>query len=273
MGTVTMLAEGSIGARRTSRQAFLFPGAALFLGQATDQRLHRHRAFEVAIPLEGHLRIETARALGIGPEAGVLAPLEHHRVIATGRTAFLWVDPETRAARALAQVRPSVDGKGHERLVSLLREMDRSEPTHDEAWALLDLWRSIWLDGLPQLPRLDRRVSEVVDLIDSAPVPLANRYEAADQVALSPSRFSALFTQQVGMPLRKYLLWRRLLFGIRRLGNGASVTSAAVEAGFADGAHFSRVFRATFGCKPSSLANMRVVASEAHPISPRPRPS
>ena len=86
-------------------------------------------------------------------------------------------------------------------------------------------------------------------------------------------RFSALFTQQVGMPLRKYLLWRRLLFGIRRLGNGASVTSAAVEAGFADGAHFSRVFRATFGCKPSSLANMRVVASEAHPISPRPRPS
>ncbi|WP_146074011.1 AraC family transcriptional regulator [Methylobacterium sp. 190mf] len=268
-----MLAEGSIVARQTSRQAFLFPGAALFLGRASDQRLHSHRAFEIAIPLDGHLRIETARAPGIGPEACVLAPLEHHRIVANGRTAFLWVDPETRSARAWAQVRPSVDAKRHERLVSLLREMDRSEPTHDEAWGLLDLWRSIWLEGLPQLPRVDRRVTEVLDLIDSAPVPLANRYEAAGQVALSPSWFSAIFTQQVGMPLRKYLLWRRLLFGIRRLGNGASVTSAAVEAGFADGAHFSRVFRATFGCKPSSLANMRIVANETHPISPRPRPN
>lgn len=268
-----MPAERSMGANSVPRQAFLFPGAALFLGRPSDQRLHRHRAFEIVISLDGHLRIETARTPSTGPQACVLEPLEQHRIIATGRTAFLWVDPETRAARAWAQVRPSVDVKRHERLVSLLREMDRSEPSHDEAWALLDLWRSIWLEGLSQLPRLDRRVTEVLDLIDSAPVPLANRYEAAGQVALSPSWFSAIFTQQVGMPLRKYLLWRRLLFGIRRLGNGASVTSAAVEAGFADGAHFSRVFRATFGCKPSSLANMRVVANETHPISPRPRPN
>lgn len=266
------LGDGPIGARPPPRQAFLFPGAALFLGQPGEQGEHRHRAFEIAIALDGQLSIETARSPGVGPEAGLVDPLEPHRVVARGRTAMLWVDPETRAARAWARARPSVDRRRHARLVALLREMDRSEPSHDEAGALLDLWRSIWLDGLPQAPRLDRRVVEVLDLIDAAPVPLATRYDAADRVALSPSWFAAIFAEQVGMPLRKYLLWRRLLFGIRRLGAGASVTSAAVAAGFADGAHFSRVFRSTFGFAPSALTTMRIVASESHPIAPRRTP-
>ena len=40
---------------------------------------------------------------------------------------------------------------------------------------------------------------------------------------------------------------------VERMADGASLTEAAHEAGFADSAHFSRTFRRMFGLAPSSL--------------------
>jgi AraC-like DNA-binding protein len=68
---------------------------------------------------------------------------------------------------------------------------------------------------------------------------------------LSPSRFQHVFTAEVGVPFRRYRLWQRLRAAIAESVAGATLTDAAHSAGFADQAHFSRAFRATFGAPPS----------------------
>ena len=66
-------------------------------------------------------------------------------------------------------------------------------------------------------------------------------------MALSESRFLHLFSQELGITWRPYLLWRRMMCAIQAIINNSSATEAAHLAGFSDSAHLSRTFRTTFG--------------------------
>jgi AraC-like DNA-binding protein len=75
----------------------------------------------------------------------------------------------------------------------------------------------------------------------------------ARHVNLSPSRASHLFVEQVGLPLKTYILWLRLQKAVQRYSEGATLTDAAHGAGFADSAHLSRTFRRMFGLPATAL--------------------
>ena len=78
-------------------------------------------------------------------------------------------------------------------------------------------------------------------------------YAGAAVAHLSVSRYAERFRAATGMPVRNYLLWRRLLLAVEKLRGGASVTDAAHESGFSDAAHLSRSFRRILGATPSDL--------------------
>jgi AraC-like DNA-binding protein len=94
--------------------------------------------------------------------------------------------------------------------------------------------------------RIARAVSDMGRSTDAASVTIAAR-----AAGLSASRFQHLFTREVGVPFRRYRGWQRLRGAIHAAASGLSLTEAAYAAGFADQAHFSRTFRATFGAPPS----------------------
>jgi AraC-like DNA-binding protein len=71
--------------------------------------------------------------------------------------------------------------------------------------------------------------------------------------ALSPSRASHLFVQHTGLPLKTYILWRRVAHAVKIYGQGSNLTEAAYAAGFADSAHLSRAFRRMFGLPAATL--------------------
>lgn len=73
-------------------------------------------------------------------------------------------------------------------------------------------------------------------------------------VGISASRLTHLFSQQVGIPLRRYVLWSRLQLAITRVQAGDDLTGAAHGAGFADSAHLTRTTREMFGLPPSVLS-------------------
>ena len=77
--------------------------------------------------------------------------------------------------------------------------------------------------------------------------------EVADVACLSPSRFRHLFVEETGMAFRPYVLWRRFLKVWELLSNGASLSTAAHAAGFADAAHLSRTSKQMFGFPPSLM--------------------
>jgi AraC-like DNA-binding protein len=72
-------------------------------------------------------------------------------------------------------------------------------------------------------------------------------------VFLSPSRLTHLFAQEVGLPFRRYVLWRRLTRAMLLISRGGSLSTAAHASGFADAAHMTRTFHQMFGMNPKTL--------------------
>lgn len=78
--------------------------------------------------------------------------------------------------------------------------------------------------------------------------------EVAAHIHLSPERTRHLFVQEAGVSFSQFLVWKRIKAAIVfTVGEGASLTQAAMRAGFADQAHFSRLFKRTFGIPASRL--------------------
>src|SRR5262245_676512 len=69
------------------------------------------------------------------------------------------------------------------------------------------------------------------------------------------------FRWRYGTSPYRYLLMRRLDFARAQLSRHRSLVDVALEAGFADQAHFTRMFKATFGLTPA-----RYVALKAHDV-------
>jgi len=110
-----------------------------------------------------------------------------------------------------------------------------------------------WRDNLCCAVRQvsDNKIAEALAIIDSrldSKIPLA---ALAKEVGMSKSSFTEKFKRATGLPLRRFVLWRRLYLAVRSVSEGISLTEAAHQAGFSDSAHFSRTMRETFGVSPS----------------------
>ena len=93
---------------------------------------------------------------------------------------------------------------------------------------------------------LDTQKTRVVHSVDLEVVTGLTRYELARQ-----------FRIMCGTSPYRYLLMRRLDFARQQLAQSQSLVEVAIEAGFADQAHFSRMFKATFGITPARYRALR----------------
>ncbi|WP_198684004.1 helix-turn-helix domain-containing protein [Brachybacterium sp. YJGR34] len=119
----------------------------------------------------------------------------------------------------------------------------------------------LWIDAQnPRRHRLDERVLRVMEHIDAhldEALPVAALAEIAH---LSPSRFSHLFTAQVGTSPARYVEAQRMELAARLLEmTGDPVAEVARRAGFADPLHFSHRFRARQGESPRAHRTRRRV--------------
>jgi AraC-like DNA-binding protein len=80
--------------------------------------------------------------------------------------------------------------------------------------------------------------------------------DVARQLGIPAPRLSHLFTEQMGIPLRRYIVWLRLHIARTRALAGDDLTTAAHAAGFSDGADLTRTCRRTFGLPPSVLSRI-----------------
>ena len=79
----------------------------------------------------------------------------------------------------------------------------------------------------------------------------------SESVFLSEDRFLHLFKEQVGIPLRQYIIYQRAMFASNAVMKGYPVCQAAQLAGFSDCAHFTRTFIEISGLKPSEIIKYR----------------
>lgn len=93
---------------------------------------------------------------------------------------------------------------------------------------------------------LDAEKTRVVRSAELEAVTGLTRYDLARQ-----------FRLMCGTSPYRYLLMRRLDFAREQIAEGRSLVEVALEAGFADQAHFTRMFKAAFGLTPARYGVLR----------------
>lgn len=238
---------------------YLWPQRVLYLGPSPDNERHRHHAAQICVSLEGTLRIESD-GVTVEASAVAVAPDYPHRIDAgDARILAIYLEPESDEYASLV---PSFfSGDSTEQLRAF-------EPAPDNLKSLQGL---CLVNNDPQLAwticasalglgscstqrrSRDARVEKVITLIQVEPNDTHSVDRLANAVHISPSRLSHLFRDNVGVPIRRYIVWSRIRQVVQLAINGATLTEAAHSAGFADAAHMSNSFRQMFGFAPSAL--------------------
>ena len=100
--------------------------------------------------------------------------------------------------------------------------------------------------------RLPTGIAEVVRAIYADPMQRMSQDELACRLHMERTRALRCFKAATGQTFRDFKRWSALQHAAQMMAEGALVRTAAMDAGFADTAHLSRVFRRGFGLTPSA---------------------
>lgn len=219
--------------------------------------MHSHHAFQLTFSLGGDFGLYLEDRIVDGPFA-IVAPDAPHAFEAQGLIALLFIEPESRAGRALAQLmqgNPASQLSAEQvRDAPALFHTAFKHPT-DPIKALVAAGREVSarIAAHMRTTEPDRRVRQIIKWASENLGGAVAIRDAARAVGLSPSRASHLFVEETGLPFRTYVLWLRLVRAVDAHTQGASLTEAAQQAGFSDSAHLSRTFKRMFGLPAAAL--------------------
>ena len=230
---------------------------------------HSHHAVQISIGMTGHVRFSEEGGEWVEGDAAVIMPNAAHSFDPLGNTvAMIFVDPETLEGRWLRHsmrgtINPVDSQRSDEVRTSLLAFRDR-RPSLDEAARLITGAVRALCEGPPPVRRMDERIARALAWIRANDARGLSLEAVAREAFLSPSRFAHLFTEEVGLPFRRYLLWRKLTRAIGEVGRGNTMSAAAHAAGFSDSAHLTRTFYQMFGIPPTIMMG----SAEVYEIAP-----
>ncbi len=245
----------------------VWPDHAVYLAANLDADTHAHHAAQISLALQGSLEVRVgdpgvcSRLTGV-----IIAADQSHAVRAATPLAQLYLEPESPLGRRLLT---ALDGASHRPLpksavrsiLPPLRRCWRQQLPFRAVQASFELACTALLDTHPAAS-LDPRVSAVLARLREdyrRPPPLA---ELASGVGLSAGRLTHLFREEIGLPIRRYTLWLRVMGAAAALSRGADHIEAALDNGFADASHMSRTFRRMLSLPPGRFPKVFLADSQ-----------
>lgn len=206
---------------------------AVYIGSLSQNTPHRHFAVQWSLALnsEEKLRLQMGSVTTAAKSVIIPAGVEHD--LQCGEALTLLAHPLSPLGLCLQNGGVSTQSE----------EAIRAAASANNMELLLQKLNGL-VCTIPH-PSIDGRIQQILLQLQSRPVLSAD--DAADTVDLSTSRFLHLFKEQTGMPYRRMLIWNRLMIFFAHLQAGSDITTAAIDAGFADSAHLSRSIRQAFG--------------------------
>jgi AraC-like DNA-binding protein len=218
---------------------------------------HAQWGVAVLVGLDGPVHVEGAEGRAHGRVVVVPAALEHV-TSSSGPVVSIMLDADHHRGAVVESRRLQPFSVGESSLVALAESMTRPTPTTSPATALTLASRVL---PLGRAPIGDARLAAYLRENESAkPTSLC---ALAAHLGLTPGHLSTLFHTRVGIPFRRWVLWRRLMNAVPYLRPGG-LADAAQAAGFADQAHLSRTCARLLGYTPRALAELRGVVAARH---------
>ncbi|MDQ3279920.1 MAG: AraC family transcriptional regulator [Acidobacteriota bacterium] len=233
-------------------------GSALISGSDGVVPQHAHHALQIVITMEGEAAIrEEEQEWRSG--RGIIVPpnVVHSYAGRRAFTAMLFIDPDSVEGVWLQSTiggKTTIvpEGRVLPAAAALRTFCERPFESMDFGSLIRFAVESLCA-GAPPARQADARVRKALDAIASSEDLRLSLEEVAASVHLSPTRFQHLFKQQVGLPFRRYILWRKVMRAMVAIAQERTLTDAAQRADFADAAHLTRTFHQMFGLPPSAL--------------------
>ncbi|MGC5701319.1 AraC family transcriptional regulator [Pseudomonas sp. NFXW11] len=202
-------------------ELWLGPDYGLVQGQLGHTTAHAHYAHQLIIAVGSPVTVELDGVRHSG-HCLLIPALQRHAMVQAPDPAFsLYAEPLRIAASDLQRC---VEG------------VEASLPKLQAA-----------LEQCPRQPIADPRVERALQALDATLEGKVAATQLAAEAHVSLSQLERLFSRDVGLSVRRLVLWRRLRLAMALVLQGQSMTQAAHGAGFADSAHCSRTLKALFG--------------------------
>ncbi|MGY5308414.1 helix-turn-helix domain-containing protein [Nocardia abscessus] len=232
--------------------ALLRPGVLAFAGSIGPTELHAHHAVQIVAASTPIVVVDGSGVRRQGTHVIVPTDAPHRIDVGSAHGTAVYLDPET-AAGAAADRRAHVNGwaggadtfgltaGGSDLTAQVTAVVDDLLPQDGASGA--GERHAVVTAALHMLPALVRKGS-------------VRGSDVARQLGIPAPRLSHLFSEQMGIPLRRYILWLRLHIARTRALAGDDLAAAAHAAGFTDDADLVRTCRRTFGLPPSVLSHI-----------------
>lgn len=234
-------------------QLYMGKGRALYCGPLQHLEAHAYGAPVLHVGIYKPFKMMLADGAWRSYRVAIVPPgLRHALDVAGGVHGKLFMDLQNPSAPAFRRRFPYEKGAVRAfrdpGIVECFHWIFEENPRQPEVEARLDRLLPGEDGGL-----VDPRVAQVLALIRNEPDRNYSQKELGEALGLSPSRVLHLFSQQIGVPYRRYRMWTRLWLAAERLHASDNMTIAAMDSGFADATHFSHAFRDTFGVNPAPV--------------------
>ncbi|MBW0148792.1 AraC family transcriptional regulator [Marinobacter arenosus] len=229
---------------------FLWPDHWQVVGHLMPNRPHRHISASWLVGLDGPFRLQvggqwrsTSAAL-VAPDA--VQALEP----GGGRMWCAQLDPDSHFWRAL---QPLLNGR---QTVDIALSAHHLSSLESDTCQLVRQSLSTAIERLGGSPvPVDPRVRTICDYLRTELPEKVDVSWLAESVGLSSSRLSHLFRQEIGVPMRRFLLHLKMNRVLAHWEPGKSMSGLAMDAGFYDQPHFVRTVRDMFDALPSEYVS------------------
>jgi hypothetical protein len=205
---------------------YFWSGRALIFGLSTDAAAHRHHCLQVGIGLNKPFSL-FADHRWRQCRLAVVAPNQLHQLDGRGDwQAILLLEPESTPAQRLRQ--HYLQDRGlriledvlPQRVLDELGALVSTKLACPQAIALCNRVVTALVNRAHSPKRAHPKVQQVLAYLRQLPLKKVSIKEIAATVYLSESRIIHLFKKETGIPIRRYLLWLRLIEALKAMFKG-----------------------------------------------------
>lgn len=232
---------------------YYWNGQDMYIGKFPNNTEHHHNVIQIEIGAKAPFRFQSAGS-NYNFRAVIIAPNVPHKVDDHDEwQLMLHIEPFSLIGRQLLAIylkKLQFKEIEFESIKPFLPEINRFiERIHpcERAKKLFDDIVYNLIDTPMKPNPVDDRIRAALEMLNHMPIKKISTKALAAAIGLSESRLVHLFKCQIGIPVRRYLLWLRLRNAVEQIINGKTFTNAAHHSGFSDSAHLSRTFKQMSG--------------------------
>ncbi len=237
------------------RQFLIWRDMATYRGAGFASHRHSHFYMQICLPDSGQVILRGRNGIGQSYRVACIpSGVSHEMDPVSGNMTLIYLDPLTTGQGLFSDLVLQPDHPAFE-LADLVPESTRREilrivktPGAQARSELLRVLDECWTRSPGHT--IDPRIQRIIARASPDDFCLG---KLARDVGLSVGRFRHLFKEETGVAFLHYRLWLKVKQAVHRMADQPDLALAAYDGGFADQAHFSRVFRRTFGMNPSEF--------------------